>query len=364
MRNHSVTYQKSHRLEVSVPYTSHMIGVVTEQIRRMHVFSDLKPYICTFSGCSLELVQFSTRAQWADHEFSCHRFVEDWCCPFCSSKDVQDRQGCEQHLERSHGIQHPELAYWANRARTKRARMMHGEECLLCRTFPAESRQAFIKHCCRHMEEIALMAMPEIADDGSEGDEDNPDGDRSTRSSGHSAYISSINEAQPNRRDADAPTVAPVNFTDSTVTEFTSTVHPGELNPPIGDLERPEIDPTPKLLGGSQIKKNRSRITPEETSYECKMCGKLFKRAHNYNNHMKTHNPDRKYPHPCTAMLENEQCTKKFQRKRDLDRHYHSVHLKAQHHRCSLCGSRFARRDTLKKYMRSTNIIHSTWANP
>ena len=152
----------------------------------MHVFSDLKPYICTFPECSLELVRFSTRAQWADHEFSCHRFVEDWCCPFCSTRDIHNQQGCEQHLERSHDLQHPELAYWTNRARTKRARLMSVEECLLCRTIPAESRQAFIKHCCRHMEEVALMAMPQIANDGSEGYEDNPDQDKSTQSSGQS----------------------------------------------------------------------------------------------------------------------------------------------------------------------------------
>ena len=330
----------------------------------MHVFSDLKPYICTFPECSLELLQFSTRAQWADHEFSCHRFVEDWCCSFCSTTEIHDQQNCEQHLERSHGVQQPELAYWVNRARTKRARMMNVEECLLCRTFPAESRQAFIKHCCQHMEEIALMAMPQIADDGSEGDEDSPEDDRSTQSSWIIFPSPVSHDANHNSRKTGAPTVAPVNFTDSTVTEFTSTIRPGDLDPSIGDQERSEIVPIPKLPGGSQIKKKRSRTTPEEASHECRVCGKLFKRAHNYKNHMETHNPDRKYPHPCTAMLGNQQCTKKLLRKTDLDRHYDSVHLKARNHRCILCGNRFARRDTLRKYVFGTNIICSIWANP
>ena len=40
---------------------------------------------------------------------------------------------------------------------------------------------------------------------------------------------------------------------------------------------------------------------------------------------METHNPDRKYPHPCTATVGDTPCTKKFQRKTDLDRHYDSV---------------------------------------
>lgn len=393
----------------------------------MRVFRDLKPYICTFSECSLELVQFSTRAQWADHEFSCHRFVEDWGCPFCSTKDIQDRQGCEQHLERSHGIQHRELAYWANRARTQRARMMNVEECLLCRTFPAESRQAFIKHCCRHMEEIALMAMPQIADAGSEGD-DNSDVERSTRSSGHSAYISSSNDAQPSRRDANAPIVAPMKHTGSTMNESPSTVIPSASNPVIGDEGRPRIDPTPELLGGFQTEQERAMVKSESATHKCSICDKRYKREYYYKKHMETHNPQRTYPYPCTAMNGDQQCTKKFQRKRYLDRHHESVHFKAsapttsqpppgalgsghqsphgeatyfdttltrdklqlppgkkrkektqadpagipgqsaprpraQDHRCGLCGNRFNRQDTLREYVLSPILTCSTCAN-
>ena len=116
----------------------------------------------------------------------------------------------------------------------------------------------------------------------------------------------------------------------------------------------------------TRIKKKRQRTTPEEATHECRVCGKLFKRSYNWKSHMETHNPERKYPHPCTAMVGNVPCTKKFQRKTDLDRHHDSVgaflditsigtnfrsqvHLKARNHRCTLCGNRFARRDTLRR---------------
>ena len=81
----------------------------------------------------------------------------------------------------------------------------------------------------------------------------------------------------------------------------------------------------PTIPSVTRIKKKRQRTTPEEATHECAVCGKLFKRSYNWKSHMETHNPDRKYPHPCTAMIGNAQCTKKFQRKTDLDRHYDSV---------------------------------------
>lgn len=87
----------------------------------------------------------------------------------------------------------------------------------------------------------------------------------------------------------------------------------------------------PRLSGGhilpsvTRTKKKRQRTTPEEATHECRVCGKLFKRSYNWKSHMETHNPERKYPHPCTAMIGSTQCTKKFQRKTDLDRHNDSV---------------------------------------
>lgn len=83
----------------------------------------------------------------------------------------------------------------------------------------------------------------------------------------------------------------------------------------------------PILPSVTRTKKKRQRTTPEEATHECRVCGKLFKRSYNWKSHMETHNPERKYPHPCTAMIGNTQCTKKFQRKTDLDRHNDSVSI-------------------------------------
>lgn len=119
---------------------------------------------------------------------------------------------------------------------------------------------------------------------------------------------------------------------------------------------------------GKEQRCKRKRTTPEEATHECDICGRLFKRSYNWKSHKETHNPDRKYPHPCTAIVGNTPCIKKFQRKTDLDRHHESVsfgswrgkrefdinstlqvHLKAKNYECTLCEKRFARRDTLRR---------------
>lgn len=87
----------------------------------------------------------------------------------------------------------------------------------------------------------------------------------------------------------------------------------------------PKFDSGPILASVTRIKKKRQRTTPEEATHECRVCGKLFKRSYNWKSHMQTHNPKRDYPHPCKAMVGNVQCTKKFQRKTDLERHNDSV---------------------------------------
>lgn len=92
-----------------------------------------------------------------------------------------------------------------------------------------------------------------------------------------------------------------------------------------GEDARSKFDAAPVLPSVNRIKKKRQRTTPEEATHECRVCGKLFKRSYNWKSHMETHNPERKYPHPCTAMVGNTPCTKKFQRKTDLDRHNDSV---------------------------------------
>ena len=135
----------------------------------MHVFSDLMPYICTFDGCQHELRSFPNRSSWADHEFQDHRFNRSWLCPECPRESCSTLDW-EHHLNDVHNqkLSGPNLVAARNifcRITPKRA---EEEECPLCRVVLGKPRRAFVKHVSRHMEDIALMAVPRNADEDSE----------------------------------------------------------------------------------------------------------------------------------------------------------------------------------------------------
>lgn len=127
----------------------------------MHVFADLRPYICTFPDCSDELAQFATRTTWADHESTEHRNDQRWNCLECSKKSTS-ASDWEQHLQEMHQrvLVGPQLAVARNIAYQTQPRPIETEECPLCRIVLGKPRRAFVKHVGRHMEEIALMALP------------------------------------------------------------------------------------------------------------------------------------------------------------------------------------------------------------
>ena len=85
-------------------YADALFGVkkLTSHINRRHVFADLKPYICTFSNCRDELLTFSTRKLWEDHEFGQHRIKKYWTCHECPEK-LLSPESWESHLEDRHG---------------------------------------------------------------------------------------------------------------------------------------------------------------------------------------------------------------------------------------------------------------------
>ncbi|QSZ35914.1 hypothetical protein DSL72_007036 [Monilinia vaccinii-corymbosi] len=93
----------------------------------------------------------------------------------------------------------------------------------------------------------------------------------------------------------------------------------------------------------------RKLTTKEDANFQCRVkgCGKLFGRSYNYKAHMETHDAAREYPFLCDA----DNCTKKFVRKTDLQRHKQSVHMKQRNHKCDYCSRFFARKDTLRRHM-------------
>lgn len=135
----------------------------------MHVFSDLMPYICTFDGCQHKLRSFPSRSSWADHEFQEHRLNRYWACPECSRKCCSTLDW-EHHLDDVHKqkFSGPDLVAARINARHISPKRAEEEQCPLCQVVLGKPRRAFVKHVSRHMEDIALMALPSNAEEDSE----------------------------------------------------------------------------------------------------------------------------------------------------------------------------------------------------
>ncbi|GIZ41594.1 hypothetical protein CKM354_000489300 [Cercospora kikuchii] len=91
----------------------------------------------------------------------------------------------------------------------------------------------------------------------------------------------------------------------------------------------------------------RAFTTAENSTCQCRECGKMFQRVYNLRAHMLTHDPQREHPYAC----EYRGCARRFVRRTDLVRHEQSVHLKARNFACPMCQNAFARKDTLRRHV-------------
>jgi hypothetical protein len=128
---------------------------------RRHFFADLQPYICTFSTCKDELKTFPTRELWEDHEFGQHRVNRYWSCSKCQHK-AKTPEDWRKHLELTHGVPLSDDQYLiaVPSAEVRDSVSIELENCPLCLEIPGKSRREFATHVGKHMEVIALAALP------------------------------------------------------------------------------------------------------------------------------------------------------------------------------------------------------------
>ena len=103
------------------PYCFFVIDIKSTRAWNRHIFKDIKPYVCTFPECSMPDRLYDSRREWYFHESTEHR-REDFVCSLC--KDT------------------------------------------------LKSSKQYERHVARHLEELALFALPRIEIDDAEDDND------------------------------------------------------------------------------------------------------------------------------------------------------------------------------------------------
>ena len=142
----------------------------------MHVFSDLRAYLCTHDDCRDCLTRYKNREEWAQHEFSTHRLRKIWQCPECDETFTKVF-AWQQHQLNNHDIRADSQKdqYYAEDSRKDPILAIESEQCYLCKNYKATNKRDFITHVGRHLEDVALLVIPRAQYDDEADDTDSED---------------------------------------------------------------------------------------------------------------------------------------------------------------------------------------------
>jgi hypothetical protein len=151
------------------PYCYTIVSTKNSNAWKKHIFRDLQPYLCTFETCSKAGKMFHSRHDWWDHELLDHR--KEWFCTADCQQTFKSQTTFEKHVRDTHSItsghQIGALIDMCHRPVDE----VTEEQCPLCFETLSSTKQ-LCRHLARHLEDLALFALPRDKDDEGEDDLD------------------------------------------------------------------------------------------------------------------------------------------------------------------------------------------------
>jgi ankyrin repeat protein len=162
--------------EFECPFCCRIKKFKTERIWRKHVFSDLRPYVCTFTDC--DAAYFGDINKWFQHEMTFHRVV--YRCFLCPNKVYCQEKKYLSHLEREHAKILDDCGEQQRRDLARKPlAQIPASDCPCCtdwvdrlkervtQTSGSASNEilavtptVFKRHLAGHLEQLALFAVP------------------------------------------------------------------------------------------------------------------------------------------------------------------------------------------------------------
>ncbi|KAK1750890.1 hypothetical protein QBC47DRAFT_330971 [Echria macrotheca] len=143
------------------PFCFRMISAPTRQAWKRHVFGDLRPYTCLFEDCVLSNSEFDRRSSWRAHMLQHH--LRAWYCPYkCKGARFSSPAELRSHLRAQHLPHEPE-AQLNTIAAVGEGYLPEDEarKCPIC-TVELAGLRLYTKHLGRHLEQLALFALPDL----------------------------------------------------------------------------------------------------------------------------------------------------------------------------------------------------------
>ncbi|UPK92927.1 hypothetical protein LCI18_003862 [Fusarium solani-melongenae] len=118
-----------------------------------HVFGDLRPYICLSNLCPASDQQFTRRHEWTQHNLeSCPQSFDSRSSFLEHTQTVHANEISQNNLEPLERLCHKKDLEWLDR------------DCPLCEQDNIASIQQYESHVGRHLEDLALFALPKTGD--------------------------------------------------------------------------------------------------------------------------------------------------------------------------------------------------------
>ena len=219
---------------------------------------DLRPYMCTYKDCISGQELWTTRADWVQHEDSCHRKV--WRCLEHSNLTFETRKGYDDHLKHDHKSASEQLRTFELLRAGESSETEARRPCPFCgKDFQIVLESE--RHIAMHMERIAAFTLPRSA--GQEVESaygSNWSVQAKNRVDNHHSELESSTENEPL-----ASTPIDLEAVDAlwadALEEF------GRQNDPINlvdEFVRHGDDSVDGSLGGSEMVGNRSSVSNSE----------------------------------------------------------------------------------------------------
>ncbi|KAL3487281.1 hypothetical protein BJX62DRAFT_241206 [Aspergillus germanicus] len=122
---------------------------------KYHVYSDLRPYICTSDDCAQATQLYDSYTGRSEHERQFHR--REWACNFCS-RDFGSQESFREHINSTHaGILSEDQLHSV--VRGSDWSINTPQQCPLCTKPPIASPSRFQKHLARHLQQLCLFVL-------------------------------------------------------------------------------------------------------------------------------------------------------------------------------------------------------------